>query len=91
MDTGQHFTADPYADIAMMVPHVVNWQIKETLGSSLKTPPTDFKKLAKIIHDRGDRGFVPIETMAMERKDYEPAEEVVKVLPAMRAAIATLK
>ena len=36
VDTGKYFSDDPYADIAMMVPHAVNWQIKETLGSSLK-------------------------------------------------------
>jgi len=87
----QYFTADPYADIAMMVPHAVNWQIKETLGSSLKTPSTDYTKLTKIIHDGGYRGFVPIETLAMGRKDYDPAAEVVKALTAMRAAIAELK
>ena len=91
VDTGKYFTDDPYADIAMMVPHAVNWQIKETLGSSLKTPATDFQRLTKIIHDGGYRGFVPIETLAMGRKDYDPAAEVVKVLTAMRAAIASLK
>ncbi len=91
VDTGKYFTADPYADIAMMVPHAVNWQIKETLGSSLKSPPADFKKLARIIHEGGYRGFVPIETLAMGRKAYDPAAEVVKVLKAMREAIAELK
>ena len=78
-------------DIAMMVPHAVNWQIKETLGSSLKSPPADFKKLARIIHDGGYRGFVPIETLAMGRKDYDPAAEVVKVLLAMREAIGAVR
>lgn len=91
VDTGKYFTDDPYADIAMMVPHAVNWQIKETLGSNLKSPPTDFKKLSKIIHDGGYRGFVPIETLAMGRKDYDPAAEVGKVLTAMREAISELK
>ena len=75
----------------MMVRHAVNWQIKETLGSSVKSPRTDFVKLAKIIHDGGYRGFVPIETLAMGRKDYDPAAEVVKVLTAMRAAMANLR
>jgi hypothetical protein len=74
-----------------MVPHAVNWQIKETLGSSLKSPPADFKKLAKLIHDGGYRGFLPIETLAMGRKDYDPFAEVEKVLVAMREAIAALK
>jgi sugar phosphate isomerase/epimerase len=90
VDTGKYLTDDPYADMAMMVPHAVNWQIKETLGSSLKTPLTDYKKLAKVIRDGGYRGFVPIETLSMGRKDYDPAREVVKVLTAMREAIAAL-
>jgi sugar phosphate isomerase/epimerase len=90
VDTGKYFTDDPYADIALMVPYAVNWQIKETIGSSLKTPPTDYEKLAKIIYDGGYRGFVPIETLSMGRKAYDPTVEVVKVLTAMRAAIAKI-
>ena len=91
VDTGKYLTDDPYADIASMVPHAVNWQIKETLGSSLKTPLTDYKRLTTIIHDGGYRGFVPIETLSMGRKDYDPAREVAKVLSAMREAIAALQ
>jgi hypothetical protein len=48
-------------------------------------------KLATIIHDGGYRGFVPIETLAMGRKDYDPAAEIVKVLVAMREAIGALE
>lgn len=91
VDTGKYLTDDPYADIAMMVPYAVNWQIKETLGSTVKSPRADFKKLAKVIHDGGYRGFLPIETLAMGRKDYDPAAEVLKVLTAMREAIASLQ
>jgi sugar phosphate isomerase/epimerase len=91
VDTGKYFTDYPYADIAMMVPHAENWQIKETMGSSLKTPRTDFKKLAKVIHDGCYRGFVPIETLSMGRKDYDPFAEVTMVLAGMREAIAALK
>jgi hypothetical protein len=76
---------------ASMVPHAVNWQIKETLGSSLKTPLTDYKRLTTIIRDGGYRGFVPIETLSMGRKDYDPAREVAKVISAMREAIAALQ
>jgi len=90
VDTGKYFTENPYEDIALMVPHAVNWQIKETLGSSLKSPATDYRKLAQIIHQGGYRGFVPIETLAMGRKDYDPQVAVVKVLQGMREAIAAL-
>lgn len=89
VDTGKYLSEDPYADIALMAPHAVNWQVKETMGSSLKTPPTDFGKLCRIIKESGYRGFVPIETLSMGRKDYDPAAEVVVVLKAMREAIAS--
>lgn len=90
VDTGKYLSNDPYADIAQMVPYAVNWQIKETLGSSLQSPRADFRRLVKIIHDGGFRGFVPIETLAMGRADYDPFAEVEKVLVAMREAIAAL-
>jgi len=90
VDTGKYFSEDPYADIALMAQHAVNWQIKETMGSSLKSPPTDYRRLAQIIHKSGYRGFAPIETLAMGRKDYDPFAEVTKVLNSMRAAIAEL-
>lgn len=90
VDTGKYLTADPYADIALMVPHAVNWQIKETLGSSLKSPRTDFRRLVRVLRDGGFRGFVPIETLTMGRKDYDAAAEVVQLLTALRAAIAEL-
>jgi len=90
VDTGKYLTADPYADIAMVAPYAVNWQIKETIGSSMKTPRTDFKKLAQIIHDSGYRGYVPIETLSMRRKDYDPAAEVIRLLAELRAGIAAI-
>jgi hypothetical protein len=74
-----------------MVPHAANWQIKERLGGRLQSPPIDYARLIKIIHDGGYRGFLPIETLEMGRKDYDPAAEVAKVLAVMREAIANVK
>ena len=90
VDTGKYLTADPYADIALITPHAVGWQIKETLGSDLKSPRADFRRLMRIIAEGGYRGFVPIETLAMGRKDYDPAAEVLRVLQGMREGIAAL-
>jgi sugar phosphate isomerase/epimerase len=87
VDTGKYMTPDPYADIAMMVPYAVNWQIKETTQSSTKSPRTDFKKLVAVIRDGGYRGYLPIETLAMGRKDYDPRVEIAKVLAELREAI----
>ncbi|MEI6870873.1 MAG: sugar phosphate isomerase/epimerase family protein [Verrucomicrobiota bacterium] len=88
VDTGKYLTENPYEDIALMAPYAVNWQIKETMGSSLKSPRTDFLRLVKIIRNSGYRGYVPIETLAMGRKDYDPMAEVLHVLNAMRDALA---
>jgi len=88
VDTGKYLSADPYADIALMVPYAVNWQIKETLGSSTDSPNTDFKRLVRIIRDGGYRGHIPIETLSMKRKDYDPFVEVAKVLMQLREALA---
>ena len=87
VDTGKYMTDDTYADIALMVPHAVNWQIKETLRSRTDSPRTDFRKLVKIIREGGYRGYLPIETLAMRRKDYDPFVEVAKVLAELREAI----
>ena len=51
-------------------------------------PRTDFKKLVTIIRQGGYRGYLPIETLAMGRKNYDPFVEVARVLAEMRAVIA---
>jgi sugar phosphate isomerase/epimerase len=88
VDTGKYLTPDPYVDIALMAPYAVNWQIKETLFSTPDGPRTDLKKLVGILRTSGYRGYLPIETLAMGRKGYDPYVEVVKVLNELRAAIA---
>lgn len=88
VDTGKFLSDDPYADIAMMVPHAVNWQIKETLRSRTDSPATDYTKLVDVIRKGGYRGYVPIETLSMRRKDYDPVVEVTKSVAELRKAIA---
>ncbi len=91
VDTGKYLTADPYADIRMMVPYALNWQVKETLDSTRKSPATDYPRLVQILHDGGYRGPLPIETLSMGRPDYDPAAEVTRVLAALRQAIAAVR
>jgi len=89
VDTGKYLSADPYADIALMAPYAVNWQIKETMQSSVKSPKVDLKRLVGIIRQSGYRGYVPIETLSMGRKDYDPKAEVTKMLTDLRAALGS--
>lgn len=88
VDTGKYLTPDPYADIALMAPYAVNWQIKETTRSEVDSPKTDLKRLVTIIRQSGYRGYVPIETLSMRRKGYDSYVEVPKMLAELRAAIA---
>ena len=88
VDTGKYLTADPYADIALMAPYAVNWQIKETMGSSADSPAVDMKKLVTIIRQSGYRGYVPIETLSMKRKDYDSFKAIPEMLTSLREAIA---
>jgi len=90
VDTGRYITDDPYADIALMAPYAVNWQIKETLGSSTDSPRTDMKRLVTIIWKSGYRGYVPIETLSMERKDYDSYVAVPKLLTELRETIESV-
>ena len=87
VDTGKYLTPDPYADIALMAPYAVNWQIKETMQSSLKSPRVDLPRLVKILRASGYRGYVPIETLSMRRPDYDSYVEITKMLRDLQAAI----
>jgi sugar phosphate isomerase/epimerase len=87
VDTGMYRTPDPYADIAIMAPYAVNWQIKETVGNSTESPHIDMKKLIPIVRRSGYRGYLPIETLAMKRTSYDPFVEAPKLLAELRQAM----
>ncbi len=88
VDTGKYITEDPYADIALLAPYAVNWQIKETLFSKPDAPRTDMTRLLTIVRKSGYRGYLPIETLAMKRPGYDSFVEVPKMLTELNAAIA---
>lgn len=88
VDTGKYLTADPYADIAMVAPYAVNWQIKETMRSSVDSPRTDVLKLITIIRKSGYRGYIPIETLSMNRPGYDSYAASKQLLAEVRAALA---
>jgi sugar phosphate isomerase/epimerase len=88
VDTGEYKTADPYADIALVAPHAVNWQIKELIKTSADPSPIDMKRMITVIRQSGYRGYLPIETLASGRKDYNPLVDLPKMLASMRAEIA---
>lgn len=84
VDTGNMLVTDPYADIARVVPYAVNWQIKENLGAG---KPVDLARLLRVIRDGGYRGYVPIETLAINSKSYDAFKIVPAFAQAVRAAL----
>jgi sugar phosphate isomerase/epimerase len=87
VDTGRYLSDDPYADIALTAPHAVNWQIKQAMGHKSDATPMDYLKLLTIIRKSGYRGNIPIETLPLQRPDYDPFTEVPKVLSEVRKAM----
>ena len=86
LDTGNFKVTDPYADIAAVIPYTVNWQVKESvfeLGSPIKT---DLPRLMKIIKDSGYRGYIPIETLYVKDKPYDPYALVTALLKKIQVA-----
>jgi sugar phosphate isomerase/epimerase len=88
VDTGQFRTKDPFADIALVAPHAVNWQIKQSMLSESGDLPMDLIKLMTIVHKSGYRGFLPIETIAPSGQNYDPFKTVPAFLAQVRDALA---
>ncbi|MFZ5496172.1 MAG: sugar phosphate isomerase/epimerase family protein [Verrucomicrobiota bacterium] len=88
VDTGNLLTADPYADIARVVPHAVNWQVKESLHGNDRSRPADLPRLCRLIRDGGYRGYVPIETLAARGGPYDPFQVVPAFAREVQAALA---
>nr|WP_294897892.1 sugar phosphate isomerase/epimerase family protein [uncultured Pedobacter sp.] len=87
IDTGNFRTADPYKDIAELIPYAVNWQVKESpyeIGNPIQT---DYVKLIKIIKNGGYKGFLPVETLLVRGKPYDPFALVPQMLGKMQMAI----
>jgi sugar phosphate isomerase/epimerase len=88
VDTGYFQTPDPYVDIAKVMPYAVNMQIKESPFGKESEVRTDLPRLVKIIRDSGYRGYLPIETLSLPNRPYEPKQLVPKFLAELRAALA---
>jgi sugar phosphate isomerase/epimerase len=87
VDTGNFKTADPYKDIAEVVPYAINWQIKESVFGIGSEVPTDYKRLIQVIKDGGYKGYLPIETLLVRGKPYDPFALVPQMLNELSTAI----
>jgi sugar phosphate isomerase/epimerase len=87
-DTGYFKTPDPYVDIALVAPHAVNWQVKQSVFGEDSEIPTDLIRLLKIVRQSGYKGFLPIETLSPQGKPYDPFTVVPAFLAQLREAVA---
>lgn len=85
VDTGNFWSADPYDDIARVLPYAVNWQIKDRVNG--RGDRMNLKRLVQIIQAGGYRGYLPIETLATKDKPYDPMVVVPEFLSEVRGAI----
>ncbi|HEV1285276.1 MAG TPA: sugar phosphate isomerase/epimerase family protein [Bryobacteraceae bacterium] len=87
VDTGYFKTPDPYVDIALVAPHALNWQIKQSPLGEDSEVPTDLNKLMRIIRKSGYLGYLPIETLSPRGKPYDPFTVIPAFADQLRAAI----
>jgi sugar phosphate isomerase/epimerase len=88
VDTGYYKTPDPYADIALVAPYALNWQVKESPFGEDSNVPTDLVKLLTIVRKSGYSGYLPIETLPHRGKPYDPFQVVPAFLAQLKDAIA---
>lgn len=84
VDTGSFKTEDPYKDIAAVVPYAINWQVKESVFGSGSEVRTDFKRLVKIVKEGGYKGYLPVETLMVRGKPYDPFALVTEMLDELK-------
>jgi sugar phosphate isomerase/epimerase len=88
VDTGYYKSDDPYKDMALVAPHALNWQIKQSPLGEESEVPTDLVKLLNIIRKSGYSGYLPIETLSPQGKPYDPWTVVPAFEQKLKDAIA---
>jgi len=87
VDTGYFKTPDPYKDMEQAAPYAVNWQVKESASGAASDIPIDLPRLLHIVRSSGYSGYLPIETLSVAGKDYDPYKVVPPFVKKLRDAI----
>ncbi len=87
VDTGNFTSEDPYKDIEVLVPHAVNWQVKEFTDGYGGTQRTDYVRLIKILKKQGYTGYLPVETLKVRGEFYDPFQRVSVMQDSLEVAI----
>jgi sugar phosphate isomerase/epimerase len=73
-------TPDPYAEIRLLTPHAVSWQLKELVYFGQETRAIDLARIKSIVDEVGYRGVLQIETLG----PGDPVAKIEKYLAAVR-------
>ncbi len=87
IDIGSFRTSDPYKDIEAATPYAINWQVKESPFGAGNEVRTDFKRLIRIIREKGYKGYLPVETLSVTGKSYNPFLLVTEMIRELNEAI----
>ena len=88
VDTGYFRSPDPYADMEKVAPYAVNWQVKESAFGAASDIKLDLNRLLHIVRTSGYSGYLPIETLSVPDKPYDPYQIVPPFVRKLKQAIA---
>ena len=87
VDTGYFMTEDPYVDMEKVMPYAVNFQVKESAFGKESDIFVDLPRLMRIINKSGYKGYLPIETLSVQGRPYDPYTLVPDFLQKVNKAI----
>jgi sugar phosphate isomerase/epimerase len=88
VDTGYFRSADPYKDMEKAAPYAVNWQVKQSPIGAESDVKLDLKRLLRIVRASDYSGYLPIETLSVRDKPYDPFQIVPQFVQELKQAIA---
>lgn len=87
LDTGYFMSDDPYKDMEMVLPYAVNFQLKESAFGKESNVRIDLPRIMKMISKAGYRGYLPVETLSVPGRPYDPSTLVPAFMDEVRAAL----
>jgi sugar phosphate isomerase/epimerase len=88
VDTGYFRSEDPYKDMEKAAPYAVNWQVKQSAFGAASDIGLDLKRFLKIVRASGYAGYLPVETLSVPDKPYDPYKIVPPFVAQLKKAIA---
>lgn len=88
VDTGYFRSDDPYKDMEKAAPYAVNWQVKQSAFGAASDVKIDLKRLLRIVRASGYSGYLPVETLSVAGRPYDPYQIVPGFIQQLKQAIA---